>query len=95
MQPVVSTTATLKGAALTSTAVVSTTARGSTPDDGITEASEGKLTSEKASTSKGESTAGGGSGALVAVPSHHQDKGPATSGITEKRMATTGAAAAV
>ena len=73
-----SSTATLGGAALALTAVVLTTAREATPDEGLQEALEG-----------------GGSGALLAVPPHHQDQGMSTSGISEARMATSEAGGAV
>jgi len=48
--------------------VVSTSAREATPDEGLQEALEGKVTPEGTSTSKGESTTGGGS---EAVSPHH------------------------
>ena len=66
------------GGALALTAVVLTTAREATPDEGLQEALEG-----------------GGSGALLAVPPHHQDQGMSTSGIAEARMATSEAAGAL
>ena len=59
---------TIGGAALALTAVVLTTAREATPDEGLQEALEGKVTPEGTSTSKGESTTGGGS---EAVSPHH------------------------
>lgn len=59
---------TIGGAALALTAVVLTTAREATPDEGLQEALEGKVTPEGTSTSKGESTTGEGS---EAVSPHH------------------------
>ena len=54
--------------ALALMALLLTTARDATPDEGLQEALEGKVTPEGTSTSKGESTTGGGS---EAVSPHH------------------------